>query len=101
VIANFITFIREHQKWIVLAVIGFILYSFLAGDTGFFQIGKLMLKNQRLKIQVQKAEEQNAFLKTEAQDLNNDLSRIEREAREQYGLAKEDEIVIKVRDAEP
>ncbi len=100
-IANVITFVREHQKWIVLAVIGFILYSFLASDSGFFQIGKLMLKNHRLKIQVRQAEEQRAFLKTEAQDLKNDLSRIEREAREQYGLAKKDEIVIKVRDAKP
>ena len=88
---------RNWKKWLWWLIAAFILYIFLLGPTGFYRIYRLYRLNRELQAKIIAATEANEQLKKEQEALKNDPARIEREAREQYGMARPDEVIIKVR----
>ena len=82
---------------LIWSFIGFLLLaSFIVGNKGFYTHWKLAREKTRLQQQVEREQLKCDSLRTEIHDLQDNLSRIEKEARKN-GMAAKDEIVINVR----
>jgi cell division protein FtsB len=78
--------------------LGFLmLASFVAGDKGFYTQWKLIREKKHLQQQIETGQLKCDSLRTEINDLNNNLSRIEKEARKN-GMGAKDEMIIIVRN---
>lgn len=82
-----------HRKWLWGLGALILLYSFIAGDTGFYNQIKLVREGKRLekKIVLEKARNEN--LKKEVQSLKTDKERLRLEAHK-LGLGATDEVMI-------
>ncbi|MBN1541366.1 septum formation initiator family protein [candidate division KSB1 bacterium] len=87
---------RHRQLFVWLAVAGMI-WLFVGGQTGFIRIFKSQQLNHRLQRDIDRSRAHRDWLLVERDRLQNDPARIEREARESYGMARKDEIVLKMR----
>ena len=71
-----------------------ILLFSVAGDRGVTAILRTHDRARTLSADIAAIRAENAKLRAQAESLRNDLSAIEREARQALGLARADEIVV-------
>jgi cell division protein FtsB len=86
------------SKAIMLSLIGgfLILGGFLLlGDNGVLKYLKLNSELQEVKAENKRLSVENAKLRKEAKALLNDISHIERRAREKLGLLRENEMLVR------
>ena len=87
---------RRHTYLIVLVfMILLIAYYTIFGERGILQMRKLGRNLETIRASTQNLKEENGGLKSEIRLLQEDEDYVERIAREELGLAREDEIVYK------
>jgi len=87
---------RRYPYLIVLAfVILVIAYYTIFGERGILQMRKLGHNLENIRVSTEKLKEENDGLKKEIRLLQEDEDYVEAIAREELGLAKEDEIIYK------
>ncbi len=86
-------FSSSHRKWLWGIGALILLYSFIAGDTGFYNQVRLVREGKQIekKIAIEKARNEN--LKNEVQSLKTDKERLRLEAYK-LGMAAKDEVMI-------
>jgi cell division protein FtsB len=77
------------------------IYLFFAGDSGFYQIWMRDQQIAHLQQEISKVRAENAKLEQAAVLLERDLSEIERIARENYGMIKQNESIYMVYPSPP
>jgi cell division protein FtsB len=73
------------------------LASFIVGDKGFYTQWRLIREKKHLQRHIEAEQLKCDSLRTEIDDLKNNLSRIEKEARKN-GMGAKDEMIIIVRN---
>lgn len=73
----------------------FVLYIYFAGDYGFLRLVSLQKQKESIILETKNLQATNLDLQMEKEKLRDDLSYIEKVARERYGMAKKDEVVYK------
>jgi cell division protein FtsL len=68
------------------------------GDSGYLGLQQKEREIRALELQRDARLEENRLLEKEVNDLKNDMKRIEKLAREDLNLSKEDEIIILLKD---
>jgi cell division protein FtsB len=84
-----------HPGWIVAAVLGVLLITAFLGDNGIFQLWRLQAEVEALHREVQALEAENERLARAIAELRNDPGVIERLAREELGLVRPGERVLR------
>lgn len=79
--------------WLPLGVVAVVLLFALLGDRGFFYLFKLKRQQAELQQQLAQVEAVNDGLRREIASLGSDRQHLERLARSQLGMVREDEIV--------
>jgi cell division protein FtsB len=100
---NFFSRIKEHtfprkkilRRVLFLLLFSFIFYLYFAGDYGFFRLLSLKAQKENTILETKRLQALNLDLQIEKDKLKNDLSYIEKVARERYGMAKKDELIYK------
>ena len=91
--------------WWPLGIVAVVLVFALFGDRGILHIFKLKRHQAELQQQLAQVEEVNAGLRKEIASLSSDRRHLERMARSQLGMVREDEVVYqfasKTRTAPP
>ena len=87
---------RRYTYFILLAVMILIIaYYTVFGDRGILQMRKLGRNLQNIRASTEKLKQENEGLKQEIKLLQENGEYIEQVAREELGLAREDEIIYK------
>ena len=100
---NFFTRIKKQslprrkilRRVLFLLLFSFIFYLYFAGDYGFFRLLSLKAQKENTILETKKLQALNMDLQIEKEKLRDDLSYIEKVARERYGMAKKDEVIYK------
>ncbi len=71
-------------------------YIFVGGDYGFYRIWRQKAQIASLKEDIDDLKEDNERLEREIELLQNDMTYIEKIAREEYGMHKEGETVYRI-----
>jgi len=79
--------------WWPLGVVAVVFVFALFGDRGIFHIFKLKSQQADLQQQLAQIEEVNTGLRKEIASLSSDRRHLERMARSQLGMVREDEVV--------
>ena len=79
--------------WLPLGIVAVVLVFALFGDRGFLYLFKLKRQQADLQQQLSQIEAVNGGLRREIAALNSDRQYLERLARAQLGMVREDEIV--------
>ncbi len=87
----------RHNLW-PLALVALILGFALFGDRGILHMLKLSSQKAELADKVSKFEAQNEQLRIEISALKNDRKYIERVARTELGMVRDDELVFQFQD---
>jgi cell division protein FtsB len=88
-------------RYYVLALIPLLIaFIFLEGDSGLINQYRLMRKVKKLEREILELERERARLEEEIRLLEYDEEYIEKIAREEYNLAKPDEILFILKDDE-
>ncbi|HLV33313.1 MAG TPA: septum formation initiator family protein [Chitinispirillaceae bacterium] len=85
---------RYSLRYLFLLIVAILLFS-LIGDHGFITLYKSNKQIKNLKTEIEYSQNIIDSLKTEIDRLKHDTSFIEKIAREKYGMAKENEKIIK------
>lgn len=72
--------------------------TLLFGDMGYLKYAKLQKTKGRLEAEIGGMEKENSALKARVNALKEDSFYIEKQAREEYGLARPDEYIFQFRD---
>lgn len=80
---------------IALAYLGITL---LAGENGLMKYLELQKTRQKLDTEIVALDKQNQVLKKQVESLRNDPFYIEKSAREEFGLAKKNELIFQFED---
>jgi cell division protein FtsB len=83
-----------------LAIIALLSYSLFFGDMGVFKYFELRDNKERLEQDIAKLDEKNRILNEQVNSLKKDPYYIEKYAREEYGLAKPDEVIFQIKKKE-
>jgi cell division protein FtsB len=83
------------RRVLFLLLFSFIFYLYFAGDYGFFRLLSLKAQKENTILETKRLQAQNMDLQIEKEKLKDDLSYIEKVARERYGMAKKDEVIYK------
>ena len=75
-----------------------VLYSYIVSGSGFIKIYTLKNQTQNLEEQIEFELARQDSLKIKVEKLSHDLNTIEKVAREEYGMGRSDELVIKLRE---
>ena len=91
---------EENKKTIFVgvAIISLFFFFTIFGDRGLTKVRLLTLERDALKEKADAIEEENRILTREIALLKNDIRTIERAARGQLDLVREDEILYKFAD---
>jgi len=100
---NFFTRIKKQsfprkkilRRVLFLLLFPFIFYLYFAGDYGFFRLLSLKAEKENTILETKRLQALNLDLQIEKEKLRDDLSYIEKVARERYGMAKKDEVIYK------
>ena len=100
---NFFTRIKKQsfprkkilRRILFLLLFSFIFYLYFAGDYGFFRLLSLKTQKENTILETKRLQALNMDLQMEKDKLRDDLSYIEKVARERYGMAKKDEVIYK------
>ncbi len=87
----------RHNVW-PLALVALILGFALFGDRGILHMLKLSNQRAELVDKINKFEAQNEQLRIEISALKNDRKYIERVARTELGMVRDDELVFQFQD---
>lgn len=91
-----IAFLRRRAGAILgLLLVGVLVHD-LFGDHGFLAMRRAQLEAEKIQQEIQQIHQENARLAGEVEALKTDPRMIERIAREELGLAREGEIIIKL-----
>jgi cell division protein FtsB len=86
------------RKLIFLTVIFlcfvYLIINILFGDMGFLRYRELYTKKTRIEAQIKEIEQENKQLRSQIQSIKEEPFYKEKHAREDYGLARPDEIII-------
>jgi cell division protein FtsB len=93
---------KQQRLIIVGGVGGFLLLSLLAvaGERGFFEVYEFSRHLARVEHRIEMLEEENKRLRTQVVGLRSDPYQVEKLAREELGLARPDEIIIEIVEAQ-
>jgi|WetSurMetagenome_2_1015567.scaffolds.fasta_scaffold00012_50 cell division protein FtsB len=80
-----------------LAIIALLSYSLFFGDMGVFKYFELRENRERLEQDIATLNKENRVLKEHVNSLKKDPYYIEKYAREEYGLAKPDEVIFQIK----
>lgn len=83
------------RRVLFLLLFSFIFYLYFAGDYGFFRLLSLKAEKENTILETKRLQALNMDLQIEKEKLRDDLSYIEKVARERYGMAKKDEVIYK------
>jgi cell division protein FtsB len=83
------------RRVLYLLLFSLIFYLYFAGDYGFIRLLSLKAEKENTILETKRLQALNLDLQIEKEKLRNDLSYIEKIARERYGMAKKDEIIYK------
>lgn len=83
------------RRVLFLLLFSFIFYLYFAGDYGFFRLLSLKAQRENTILETKRLQAQNMDMQIEKEKLKDDLSYIEKVARERYGMAKKDEVIYK------
>lgn len=86
---------RPHPGWIVAGVLALLLGAALFGDNGVLHLWQLRGEVESLHRDVQALEAENERLSRAITELRNDPSALERIAREELGLVRPGERVLR------
>lgn len=86
-------FLGAHRKWLWGIGALILLYSFIAGDTGFYNQVRLVREGKRLEKKIAMEKARNENLKKEVQSLKTDKDRLRLEAHK-LGMGAKDEVMI-------
>jgi cell division protein FtsB len=100
---NFFTRIKKQsfprkkilRRILFLLLFSFIFYLYFAGDYGFIRLLSLKAEKENTILETKRLQALNMDLQIEKEKLKDDLSYIEKVARERYGMAKKDEVIYK------
>ncbi len=87
---------RRIKRFLFLLLLAFVLYIFVGGDNGFYQIWHLKRWIETLEKEISALEEQRMLLERERYLLETDMDTIEKQARERYGMIKKGETVFEI-----
>jgi cell division protein FtsB len=73
------------------------LYVFVIGRAGLYTQIRLWNDSRKLRQQIIQEVRKQEFLQKEVKDFTDNMSRIELEARQEFGMGAKDEIIVKVR----
>jgi cell division protein FtsB len=93
----------KYKGRLVVCAVAVVLFMFAAifGDRGFVQLANLQSEQRQLEEVAFGLQQHNDELRRRIQKLQSDDRYIERLARERLGLAKKDELIYRLHDAEP
>ncbi len=91
-------FQKQFFKGIVLLICFSLIIVFIFGDHGLLKLYKIKSERQMVQKKIAALREEREKLKTEKIKLKNDLSYIEKIAREKYKMVKPGEKIFKVVD---
>jgi cell division protein FtsB len=80
---------------IATVLIGFLAFTSVFGDRGLISIHKLQAEETRIRTKAEGLEAENARLKDDVRKLTEDDAYLERVARESQGLVKDGETVYR------
>jgi len=83
------------RRVLFLLLFSFIFYLYFAGDYGFIRLLSLKAEKENTILEIKRLQALNLDLQIEKEKLKDDLSYIEKVARERYGMAKKDEVIYK------
>ena len=83
------------RRILFLLLFSFIFYLYFAGDNGFFRLLSLKAQKENTILETKRLQALNMDLQIEKEKLRDNLSYIEKVARERYGMAKKDEVIYK------
>lgn len=94
---------RIRLRWIVLGVIAIVFgYVYIGGSYGWYNIWKLRQQRSQLEAELKELESRNRVLTGELELLEGDAEtdertrfELERRAREQHGMVREDELIYR------
>jgi cell division protein FtsB len=91
---------RSREVVLILLICAALCVVFLLffGDSGYLELQKKEREIRALEAQRDLRLEENRRLAQDVEDLKNDMKRVEKQAREELKLSKEDEIVILLKD---
>lgn len=92
---------RRVKQILILAPLVLSVYLLTTGDSGFYQIWHQDQQIVSLEREIAELKIENTRLQDEAELLSNDLTEIERIARERYGMIKKNEWVYMVYPSSP
>jgi len=97
VLVRVLRFIKYNKFFTLLAliIISFIVYAIFA-EKGLLTRFKFINEKTRLEKQLLEEKKKQDTLRKEVDSLNNSDEKIERVAREKYGMTKEGEIIYKI-----
>lgn len=84
----------RRMRWWPLAVVAFIFVFALFGDRGILHLFRLKQQEAMLQEQLSQVETVNNGLRQEIASLSADRRHLERLAREQLGMVRQDELVF-------
>ncbi len=73
------------------------LFFIIFGENGWVDLKQLRQEKQRLLLENKKLEKENLSLYREIDRLKNDMTYIESIARQELGMIKEDELILKLK----
>jgi cell division protein FtsB len=82
-------------RWIIAAGLGLLVIFFIQGDFGLYTKLTLLKRKYDLEKQIQREQEKQAYLEEKIQKLESDENAVERQVREDFGMGREDEVIIK------
>lgn len=94
------TKIRLKTRLIVIGVLGILSYVLFWGEYNFYQLYQLNRQNNKLKAEILATEREREALYEEIKKLKNDSNYIEKIAREQYLMGKQDETIYLITTGE-
>lgn len=92
---------KRMKRFLILAPVLLLLYLLITGDSGVYQIWHQEQQILALEQEISNIKIENARLQKDAHLLEDDLTEIERIARERYGMVKRNEWVYMVYPSSP
>ena len=83
----------KYKNWLWGVLVLFFVYSFVAGNAGFYTQIRLFFDGQKLKKEITQANHENKILEEKVDSLKNDKNSV-RDVSHKNGWAAEDEIII-------
>jgi cell division protein FtsB len=94
---NIVRYLYRRRKAFVIGAVMLLLLSYAVfGKKGLMQRYELEMENRDLKEKLKNEQDKTIMLQKEIEDLKNSESKIEKVAREKYGMTKDGEEIYKI-----